>query len=437
MPRVPLTVGLLLLASACAAAQDGDREDWALHGQATAVVQWHPAFHAAYNGPDSLDPKAQGNETTDATLTAGLRPWHGAEFWADLELDQGLGLSNTLGIAGFPSGEAYKVGKHRPYFRLPRAFVRQTIDLGGAADSFESDLNQLAGPTSADRLVITIGKFGVPDIFDTNQYAHDPRGDFFNWSVIDAGSFDYAADAWGFTYGAAAELSLGAWSARLGLFDGSSKPNVPQLDTIPFDQAQEVAEIEARQDWLGRTGKIKLLGFVTEARLGGYQEAVALAASSGAPPDVALVRRRREKAGLSLNLEQPVSDEAGLFLRAGFDQGNSETYDFTDINRSLSGGAALQGGAWQRPDDSIGSALVVNFISEAAKRYFAAGGLGVLVGDGRLDNAAAEMIWESYYRLQLTAALALTADYQLVNHPAYNHDRGPVSLLAARAHLQF
>jgi high affinity Mn2+ porin len=430
-----------MLLAGSARAQDesvaAEAEDWAVHGQATAVVQWHPAFHAAYSGPGSLDPKAQGNETSDATLYAGVRPWQGGELWANLELDQGFGLSNTLGIAGFASGEAYKVGEHRPYFRLPRAFYRQTIDLGGESQAVASDLNQLAGGQSSDRLVLTIGKFGVPDIFDTNQYAHDPRSDFFNWSVIDLGTFDYAADAWGFTYGMAAELYRGDWAFRAGLFDGSAKPNDKALDTIPLDQSQEVVEIEHRQSLAGRAGKIKLLAFLTEARLGSYGDALRLAAASGGAPDVALVRRMREKAGIGLNIEQAVAEDGGLFLRAGATQGNAEAYEFTDINRSLGFGGALAGPNWGRPDDRLGSALVFNGFSESAKRYFAAGGLGILVGDGRLTNSAGEMVWESYYSLQLTDGVALSVDYQLVNHPAYNRDRGPVSLLAARAHAQF
>ncbi len=430
----------LLIATLCllpAAVLADEDEDWAVHGQATAVVQWHPAFSAEYNGPHSLDPKDQGNETADATLSAGTRLWTGAEAWADVELDQGFGLSDTLGVAGFPSGEAYKVGEHRPYFRLPRAFIRQTVDLGGEGDAVESDSNTLARSSTADRLVITAGKFSVVDVFDTNRYAHDPRGDFLNWAIIDLGTFDYAADAWGFTYGAAAELTLGDWTGRLGVFDGSTVPNDKALDPKPFDQTQEVVEIEHRQRLFDREGKVKLLAFLTEARLGSYDDAIALARATGGTPDTALVRKMRDKAGVGINLEQPLDDDLGVFLRAGATQGNDEVYEFTEINRTLSFGASLAGPAWDRPDDRIGSALAFNGLSEAAKRYLQAGGEGVLIGDGQLTNSAGEMIWESYYSFALAEGFAVSADYQLVNHPAYNRDRGPVSVLAARAHLQF
>lgn len=429
-----LIVSLCLLPALAFA---GDDEDWAVHGQATAVVQWHPAFHAGYSGPHSLDPKDQGNETADATLAAGTRLWDGAEAWADVELDQGFGLSDTLGIAGFPSGEAYKVGEHRPYFRLPRALIRQTIDLGGGEDGIAGDLNTLARQSSADRLVLTVGKFSVVDIFDTNRYAHDPRGDFMNWAIIDLGTFDYAADSWGFTYGAAAELTEGEWTGRLGLFDGSTIPNDKALDPKPFDQNQEVAEIEHRHHLFGEEGKVKLLAFLTEARLGSYDDAIALARVTGGVPDTSLVRKRRDRAGAGINLEQGLGDDLGLFLRAGWTQGNDEVYEFSEINRALSFGASLGGAAWARPDDRVGSALAFNGMSEATKRYLQAGGLGILIGDGQLPNSAGEMIWESYYSVGLAEGFAISADYQLINHPAYNRDRGPVQVLAARAHLQF
>jgi len=435
-----LTSPRLLIASLCllsAAAFAEEDEDWAVHGQATAVAQWHPAFHADYSGPHSLDPKDQGNETADATLAAGARLWTGAEAWADVELDQGFGLSNTAGVAGFTSGEAYKVGEHRPYFRLPRAFITQTIDFGGAPDPIGSDFNTLARTATADRLVITAGKFSVVDVFDTNRYAHDPRGDFLNWAIIDLGTFDYAADAWGFTYGAAAELSLGGWTGRLGVFDGSTVPNDKALDPKPFDQTQEVVEIEHCHHLWGQEGKFKLLAFVTEARLGSYDDAVALARAIGGVPDTSLVRKMRDRFGAGINLEQPLDDDLGVFLRAGATQGNEEVYEFSEINRTLSLGASLAGASWDRPDDRIGSAVAFNGLSEAAKRYFRAGGAGVLIGDGRLPNSAGEMVWESYYSYALAEGVALSADYQLINHPAYNRDRGPVSVLAARAHLQF
>ena len=202
---------------------------FAVYGQATYVEQETDAFRAPYSGPNSLSP-AMGRETADATLYLGAHLWHGAELWLNPEADQGFGLDDTLGLAGFSSGEAYKVGRKTPYFRLQRAFLRQTIDLGGGISTVDGGPNQFAVRQSADRVIVTLGKMSVGDIFDVNRYAHDPRADFLNWSVIDAGTFDYAADAWGYTVGGAAEWYVGSWTWRGGVFDLSDVPNSARLD---------------------------------------------------------------------------------------------------------------------------------------------------------------------------------------------------------------
>jgi len=211
-------VGTAIPATAQIAAPPPVAQDWAIHGQATLVVQGVGGFDSPYAGANSLTPH-QLRETIDATAFIGARPWSGAELWINPEIDQGFGLSNTLGVAGFPSAEAYKVGRSTPYLRWQRAFLRQTIGLGGPRETVAAAANQLAGQRDADRIVVTAGKFGVGDVFDTNAYAHDPRGDFLNWSAVDTGSFDYAADAWGYTTGVAGELYRGDWTLRAGLFN--------------------------------------------------------------------------------------------------------------------------------------------------------------------------------------------------------------------------
>ena len=195
-----------------------------LHGQATFTEQAYPSFRSPYAGTNSLDGTAQGRETIDATLYAGFKLWQGAEFWFNPEIDQGFGFDNTHGLAGFPSAESYKLGSAYPYARVQRAFVRQTINLGGDVEKVDEDVNQFAGTRSADRLVLTVGRFGVNDIFDTNKYANNPKTDFLNWTAINAGTFDYAGDGWGYTYGAAAEWYTGRWTLRAGVFDLSATP---------------------------------------------------------------------------------------------------------------------------------------------------------------------------------------------------------------------
>jgi high affinity Mn2+ porin len=407
---------------------------WAVHGQTTFVSQYAAPFAAPYSGANSLAANA-GRETWDATAYVGLRLWQGAEAWINPEIDQGFGLSGTLGVAGFTSGEAYKTGAEYPYARLQRAFIRQTIDLGGETQQLDAGINQFAGSQTGDRLVLTVGKFSAGDIFDTNKYAHDPRGDFLNWSVIDTGTFDYAADAWGFSIGAAAEWVKGAWTLRGGVFDMSIVPNSTELDP-QFGQFQWVGEIEHRHELWGQPGKVAVTGFLSRGRMGSYQDAVNLAELAGGAADTAAVRQYRSRGGVSFNLEQQIVPDVGLFARAGIANGDIEPYEFTDIDRTAAVGLSVQGKGWGRPDDSFGIAGVVNGISKVHQQYLDDGGLGILVGDGQLPHPGPEQILETYYSFPLSF-WRVTFDYQLIVNPAYNRDRGPVSVAATRLHAQF
>ncbi len=409
-------------------------DNFAVHGQTTFLEQYDPSFRSPYTGPNSLIPN-QGRETWDATAFLGLRLWDGAEFWVNPEIDQGFGLSGTLGVAGFPSGEAYKVGESVPYARIPRAFIRQTIDLGGDEQKLDAGANQFSGAVTANRLVITIGKFSVTDVFDINKYAHDPRSDFMNWTIVDTGTFDYAADAWGFTYGAAAEWYQGDWTVRGGIFDQSTVPNSADIDPT-FTQFQWVGEIERRYELWGQPGKLAVTGFLTRGRMGSFVDAIALANATGTPADIAAVREYRGRGGVSMNLEQQITAEVGVFARAGLANGNVEPYDFTDVDRTASAGVAINGKQWGRPDDTFGFAGVVNGITSIHQQFLNDGGLGILVGDGQLPHPGPEKIIETYYQLPVSY-FKLTVDYQFIANPGYNADRGPASVIGARLHSQF
>jgi high affinity Mn2+ porin len=417
-------------------APDAAPETWSLHGQATVVEQFHPGFAAPYSGRNSLDSRADGDETFDTTLFAGVRLWDGGEAYINPEIDQGFGLSDTIGVAGFPSGEAYKIGKATPYLRLQRLFFRQTFDLGGGEQKVDAGANQLAGSHTADSLVITAGKIAVTDIFDANTYAHDSKHDFLNWAIIDSGAYDYAADSWAYTYGVAAEWNQDWWTLRGGLFDLSREPN--QADLVRgFGEYELVAEGEERHTLFGQDGKAKLLLFMNRGRMGDYNDAVNLALATGTVPDTALVRRSSSRPGAALNLEQGLSGDLGAFIRLSMNDGSKEAYEFTEINRSLAAGLALKGSDWGRADDTVGAAFVVNAISQAARRYFADGGMGILIGDGALPRYGTEDILETYYSAKLTDWLNGGLDYQFIANPAYSRERGPVSVLGARLHAEF
>ena len=439
MHRLRLTLlSLVLLHSTASHAEDAATaapENYALHGQLTYTSQSVGSFNAPYAGANSLHPN-QTRATTDVTLYAGARLAEGLEGWLNLEVDQGFGLDNTLGMAGFPSGEAYKVGRSRPYLRLPRAFVRKTVQLPGETSPVTSQANQLAGAQSDQRWVLTAGKFGVGDLFDASQYAHDPRHDFLNWAAIDAGTFDYAADAWGFSVGAAAERYAGDWVARLGLFDLSTIPNSAHL-TPGFQQFQWIGEIERRHHWRGLDGKVLVTAYQSRAQMARLADAIALASVDSSVPDVSWVRHRDQRSGFSLLAEQALSSDVGAFLRVGESDGRFEAYEFTDIDRAVSMGLSVTGTRWHRAADTVGIAWMRNDLSADRARYLALGGLGILIGDGALRRAGPESIVEAYYAIALGSWGALTLDLQHATNPGYNADRGPLTLGAVRLHAQF
>lgn len=415
------------------------------HGQGTFVWQGYPAFRSPYEGAQSLPGGGEGRETSDMTFYAGLRLWQGAELWVNPELDQGFGIADTHGVAGFPNAESYKLGADYPYARVQRDFIRQTINLGGDSQKVDADINQFAHSQTENRVVLTVGRFSVADIFDTNKYANNPKIDFLNWSVVNTGTFDYAADAWGYTYGAAAEWYQGRWTVRGGVFDLSQTPTGGGDDAAgygldpTFHQFQLVGEIEERHTLWGQPGKVKVTGFLSRGDAGSYQDAINLSQATGLDVSDALaaVRHYQSRPGASVNLEQQVSDNIGVFARAGWADGNVEPWDFTDIDRTVSGGISVSGSRWGRPDDTIGVAGVLNGISNEHAAYLNDGGLGILAGDGQLPHPALEKILETYYSLALTSALKLSVDYQFVAAPGYNSQRGPVSIGAVRLHAQF
>lgn len=410
-------------------------ENFRANYQITNVTQGHRRFRAAYSGANSLSVDGRIEETTDLTLFAGVRLAPHTELWFNPEIDQGFGFNNTVGVAGFPSGEAYKVGANRPYLRVHRAFVRHTVPLAGEDVKTEGGANQLRGRTRSDSLVFTLGKFSAVDIFDTNRYAHDPRADFLNWSIIDAGAFDYAADSWGYTFGASAEWNKGDWTLRGGFFQLSEVPNGFVTGFHP-NRHMMVMEAEKRYEIAHQPGKIKLLGYVLRGRMGRYDDAIALASPTSDVPDTSMVRRFRTRPGASFNVEQQLTPEIGAFARVSANDGRYEAYEFTEINKSASAGLSIQGVSWQRAKDTVGIAAVINGQSSAAKRYFGAGGLGILIGDGG-QSYAPEKIIELYYSARLLPELTATLDYQHVKNPAYNNDRGPVNIWGLRVHFEY
>lgn len=413
-------------------------EDWNVYGQYTNVTQWSRRFRsprAVIEDTKTFLPTPQRESTNDLTLFIGLRLAPNTEFYFNPEIDQGFGLSNAMGIAGYVSGTAYKLGQAKPYGKLQRAFVRHTVNLGGEMQALDSEANQLSGKRTSDNLIITVGKFSVVDIFDNNRYAHDPRGDFLNWSVLDSGAFDYAADAWGFTFGAAVEWNHDNWSWRNGVFNLSTEPGSTKFG-FNFKQFELVTEVERRHQIGERLGAIKLLGFVNHGYMASYADAVSWGMQNSATPDVAAVRKRASQPGAALIVEQELTPTLGMFVRASANSGKKETFDFTEITRSLAIGLSQNGKDWGRAQDTVGLAVVRNHLSRAGQSYFDKGGLGILIGEGYMPYAP-EGVVESYYQWQLNKSLAVALNYQRVSRPGYNRERGPVNVGGVRVHAEF
>ena len=267
----------LLLAALAPATVRADElpqeETWNAHAQATYVWQLKPSFPASYSGPASLLPQRETGYSFSATAAFGLRPWAGAELYLDPELVQGKAFSNLHGLGGMSNGEQQKTSGPNPTLYRARLFLRQTWDLGGERQAVASDLNQLAGTVSSRRLVLTAGNLAVSDIFDNNAYAHDARSQFLNWALLAHGAWDFAADARGYSWGAALEYIDGPWALRGGRFLVPAESNGLALDKRIFRHYGDQLELERATAWLGQPGKLRLLVFRDRARMGEFGDA--------------------------------------------------------------------------------------------------------------------------------------------------------------------
>lgn len=412
---------------------DPESDRWEIHGQTTYLPQGYPRFRAPYTGTNSFTPAPQAQATWSNGLYLNARLWEGGEVYYNPELLQGFGLNNTVGAAGFPNGEAQKSNFPYPHYNTSRLFLRQTLGFGGEQEELASGPSQLAGKIDVSRLTLQAGKFAAMDVFDGNSYAKDTRKDFMNWSMWAPGAFDYSADKVGLTYGATAEFNQKQWALRSGYFLMQSVSNANSFDTNVFQRGSYVLELETRHSLFSQPGKLRAIAWLNSAYSGSYRETLNNPAFN---LDIAQTRTGRIKYGYVLSLEQALTDHVGLFGRWSWNDGKTEIMAFTDIDASLSLGLSIKGAKWGRPDDVIGIGGAINALSKDHRDFVAAGGLGVLIGDGAL-NYRRERILESYYAFALNRQITLTADYQLITNPAYNADRGPVHIFSGRFHGEF
>lgn len=409
---------------------------WSAAFQSTYVYQHKPAFPAAYTGPNSLLPSPESGYTLTATVYLGVRAWSGGELFFNAESIQSQELSHLLGLGGLTNGENQKSGGALPNVYRARTFLRQTIPLGGERSSLDAAPNQFGGEVTSRRLVVTAGNFAWTDVFDDNSFAHDPRTQFLNWAFMTYGASDFAADSRGYTWGLAVEADLDDWALRAGRFAEPKESNGLALDFDLLNHYGDTLEVEHAHVWWGRAGKARLTGWRNRARMGDFRDAMAYAGRSGAAPDVGNVRRDQTKYGFGLDVEQKLSEDVGIFARYSYNDGQTETYSFTEIERSFTAGASVNGRPWGRSGDTLGVAFAQNGLSRAHQDYLAAGGLGFFIGDGRLDYRP-ERIVEAYYSLGAFHGLWFTLDAQHIANPAYNASRGPVNVFGCRFHAEF
>lgn len=412
---------------------------WSLHIQNTDIVQGVTGFVSPYAGENSLTPR-QTRETITLTVFFAVQLWKNAILVINPEYAQGQGLNTTHGVAGFPNGEATKAGSLKGKLDIERLYFSQIIDFGGEQEVVSSGRNQLAGKRDISRLTLTIGKCASNDFFDDNTFAHDPRSQFINWSIWESAAWDFPSDAKGYTIGTAVELNQKTWALRYGAFLLPRVANGLALQSNPARALAQVVEFERRYTvWGDRIGKLRLLAYANHANMGRYRDAVNqfLANPSTGPADITPSRASRWKYGGAISLEQELTAEIGAFLRLSLNDGATESWAFTEVDRSAAVGVSVKGTRWSHSSDTVGLAFALNDLSGAHRDYLAAGGLGILLGDGRLRYRP-EKVLECYYDAKLPIRYTnLMVGYQLVNAPGYNSQRGPANIFTARIHFEY
>jgi hypothetical protein len=419
-----------------------DLENWQdrvwISGQANFITQGHPTFDSPYSGPNSLSADGQDATSRVITLYTGFRLTSTTDFFLDLEETGGNGIGDALGVAGFPNLDVVRnpTLSKAPY--IARVFLHEMIPLSTETTEAEVGPLQLAGTVPVRRLDIRLGKMSTVDWFDVNAIGSDSHLQFMNWAIDNSGAYDYAADTRGYTYGLVLEYNDRTWAFRYGEMLMPKVANGTHLDADIFRARAENYELELRRAVLPkRLTILRPLAFVNHADIGSYREAIDEYLSGKVTvPDITATRQQgRIKYGFGMNLEQELTHTLRAYGRFGWNDGRTESFAYTEVDQTESGGMDLRGDRWHRAQDKVGAAFVSDAISGDHREYLALGGLGFLLGDGRL-NYGRENIIESYYTAHLWHGVNASIDAQEVWNPGYNRDRGPVFVSSFRLHLE-
>ena len=416
---------------------------WWLSGQANIIMQGDLPFHSPYQGKNSFIGRGEYKTSLVGTIYMAVRPTRSIRYNNDLILDVestgGRGLSQAFGLGGFTNLDVVRnpTLSTKPY--LSRYQVHQVIGLTNHTTEQEPGPFALAPSVPLRRFEIRVGKMTLPDFFDANEVGTDSHLQFMNWTVDNNGAWDYAADTRGYTTGGMIEYDDRLWSVRYGIFAMPIVANGIDLDWA-FSRAHgQNGEFVVRHSFVPkRKGTQRLLFYANNAHMGVYREAVeAYLAGTDKTPDITKHEHYGAlKYGVGFNTEQEISENLRVYARFGWNEGQHESFAYTEVDQTVSGGADYAGTRWRRPVDKVGLAVVSNAIKADHQEYLKLGGLGFLLGDGNL-NYGRETIVESYYNLHAWRGLFYALDVQHVANPGYNRDRGPAWVGSVRAHIDF
>ncbi|GAC1660845.1 MAG: hypothetical protein PVS2B3_14200 [Steroidobacteraceae bacterium] len=458
--RSPLRLALLLAAlgapgamaadspaaaAAAAPPEPASNRPLLLGAQYTFIEQEQTALRSAYQGPLSLHPDGDRQGTHTMGLYTGWAPLDWGQLYFDSEKFMGAGVSGSTGLAGLTNGDVIRQGVPglKKEFYIARLYARLMMPLGAGTTAVTRAQDQIPGSEATTRLELKVGRFAVTDDFDKNRYAGSTRTQFLDWSLWNNTAWDYAANTRGYTDGFVLGYVSPAWSLKYGMFRMPLYANGQTLETLARARGENL-ELTLSPPAPGTV--VRLLAYRNTARMGDYAQALQIAAATGNVPDIAADDRGgRHKRGFGINAEQPLADsgDSGVFMRLGWNDGRTEDFVFTEVDRHASIGGQLSGVHWQRADDRLGLGLVAAGLSPGHRRYLEAGGAGFLLGDGRLGYSP-EQIFETYYRAQCSFShradavrVQLSPDFQYIRNPGYNHDRGPVRFYSLRLHVEY
>jgi high affinity Mn2+ porin len=410
-----------------------------LSGQANFIFQTHPTFPAAYSGAHSLGPDYEKATSRVLTLYTGVRLNNSTEILVDIEEAGGAALSQGFGLAGDTDLDIVRNPSLSKAPYVARAMIHKVFAL--SKDKIENQRNALSlfEELPRRRLEVRVGKFSMVDFFDVNSVGSDTHFQFTNWTVDNDGAYDYAADTRGYTVGAIADYEDRNWGFR---FAEALMPKVANgIDLVwkPWQVHAENFEYELRHGLIPKkAGVVRLLAFTNYANMGIYRQAVANFEAGLTPtPDITNHPWRiTRKYGFGVNLEQNLTPYLTAFGRFGWDNGKTESFAYTEVDQTFAAGLGAYGAWWHRKQDRAGVAFVTNAICKDHQNYLADGGLGFLLGDGKL-NYGRENIVEGYYTVHVWRGIYLAPGLQYIVDPGYNRDRGPVIVPSFRAHVEF